>query len=42
MLQKSNIKDVCALLDMKASKLRVTNDVAIDIDDVNKAITEMS
>lgn len=31
LLQKSNIKDVCALLDMKAN-----------IDDVNKAISEIN
>jgi hypothetical protein len=40
-LQKSNIKDVCALLDMKSSKIKIFI-MLIDIDDVNKAFNEMS
>lgn len=41
--KKSNIKDVCALLDMKSSKQQhCFNDLTfIDIDDVNKAFEEM-
>ena len=43
--KKSNIKDVCALLDMKSSKLKfaLSNKFAVllDIDDVNKAFAEM-
>jgi len=38
--KKSNIKDVCALLDMKSSKYQLALTV-IDIDDVNKAFEEM-
>jgi hypothetical protein len=43
MEKKSNIKDVCALLDMKSSKYLVVivKPALIDIDDVNKALTEM-
>jgi hypothetical protein len=42
MEKKSNIKDVCALLDMKSSKyLVVFKPALVDIDDVNKALTEM-
>jgi len=42
--KKSNIKDVCALLDMKSSKQSagltfLTS--SLDIDDVNKAFEEM-
>ena len=50
--KKSNIKDVCALLDMKSSKsklsllqpstnLRLTLVCNLDIEDVNKAFQEM-
>ena len=56
MEKKSNIKDVCALLDMKSSKYTLIAtlysltvvwfghanfDFALDIDDVNKAFSEM-
>jgi hypothetical protein len=39
--KKSNIKDVCALLDLKSSKLFFFDNLSIDIDDVNKALAEM-
>ena len=46
MMKKSNIKDVCALLDMKSSKLTPKSPFTrlfhfLDIDDVNKAFAEM-
>ena len=41
LLQKSNIKDVCALLDMKSSKVIIII-VVLDIEDVNKALSEVS
>ena len=43
--KKSNIKDVCALLDMKSSKSTLILShillSGLDIDDVNKAFAEM-
>lgn len=37
--KKSNLKDVCALLDLKSSKLVLFNShLVVDIDDVNKAL----
>ena len=43
LVQKSNIKDVCALLDMKSSKNKqIIFIFSIDIEDVNKALSEVS
>jgi hypothetical protein len=39
--KKSNLKDVCALLDLKSSKLVLFNSHLVDIDDVNKALAQM-
>lgn len=42
LIQKSNIKDVCALLDMKSSKYFYEFTFLLDIEDVNKALSEVS
>jgi len=43
LVQKSNIKDVCALLDMKSSKNKKLIFIfSLDIEDVNKALSEVS
>ena len=40
--RKSNIKDVCALLDLKSSKyFSLFESLHLDIDDVNKALSEV-